>query len=246
MSERCLRQGSVLVPATFDLLRLYSMRFCPFAQRTRLVLAHKNIPHEVVNVNLKYKPAWFLERTPYGLVPVIEYKNQVIYESSICDDFLEEQFPQPSLLSTCPFQRAAHKMLMHDFDKRLVASFYQFLSRDLEKREQGLSAVTSSLHRYNDILQRQKTKYFQGDTCGMVDFHFWPWFERFPAIQQLGGIDLLPSSTFPFLHSWIKNMEQLEAVQKVRYPVEWYAEFTASLARREPDYDIGLDARANL
>ena len=50
------------------------------------------------------------------------------------------------------------------FIQRLVASFYQFLSRDPEKREQGLSAVTSSLHRYNDILQRQKTKYFQGIT----------------------------------------------------------------------------------
>lgn len=35
--------GSALPPLENGKLRLYSMRFCPFAQRTRLVLAHKNI-----------------------------------------------------------------------------------------------------------------------------------------------------------------------------------------------------------
>lgn len=80
----------------------------------------------------------------------------------------------------------------------------------------------------------------------MVDFHFWPWFERFPAIHQLNGVELLPAGTLPSLHNWIQNMEQLEAVQKVRYPAEWYAEFMVSLAQREPNYEIGLDARAKL
>ncbi len=35
------------------------MRFCPFAERTMLVLLAKKIPFNVINVNLKKKPAWF-------------------------------------------------------------------------------------------------------------------------------------------------------------------------------------------
>ncbi|CAH3195019.1 unnamed protein product, partial [Porites evermanni] len=54
-------KGSEKPPLKGDRLRLYSMRFCPFAQRARLVLAAKGINYECVNINLKDKPDWFFE-----------------------------------------------------------------------------------------------------------------------------------------------------------------------------------------
>ncbi len=39
-----LKSGSQYPPLKENQLRLYSMRFCPFARRSRLVLAAKNIP----------------------------------------------------------------------------------------------------------------------------------------------------------------------------------------------------------
>ena len=39
---------------------VYNMRFCPFAERTMLLLLAKNIPFDVVNINLKKKPEWFV------------------------------------------------------------------------------------------------------------------------------------------------------------------------------------------
>lgn len=44
MSLKHLGPGSQLPPLRPGKLRLYSMVFCPFAQRSRLVLAAKNIP----------------------------------------------------------------------------------------------------------------------------------------------------------------------------------------------------------
>lgn len=41
--------------------RLYSMAYCPFAHRIRLVLSQKQIPHDIVNINLQSKPQWFLQ-----------------------------------------------------------------------------------------------------------------------------------------------------------------------------------------
>lgn len=41
--------------------RLYSMAYCPFAHRIRLVLSLKQIPHDIVNINLQNKPQWFLQ-----------------------------------------------------------------------------------------------------------------------------------------------------------------------------------------
>lgn len=33
--------------------------------------------HEKVNVNLQFKPDWFLNRNPLGEVPVLEYNDKV-------------------------------------------------------------------------------------------------------------------------------------------------------------------------
>jgi len=46
--------------------------------------------YETVFVNLRRKPDWLFERNPLGLVPILEYKRNVIYESAVCDEFLEK------------------------------------------------------------------------------------------------------------------------------------------------------------
>ncbi|CAF4997676.1 unnamed protein product, partial [Rotaria socialis] len=49
------------------------MRFCPYVQRAKLVLAAKNIPYEEINVNLVEKPEWYLEKNAPGQVPSLEW-----------------------------------------------------------------------------------------------------------------------------------------------------------------------------
>ena len=51
-------------------LSLNAVRFCPYAQRTILTLLAKQVPFEVVNINLKNKPEWFLQQT-WGTVSVV-------------------------------------------------------------------------------------------------------------------------------------------------------------------------------
>ena len=70
-------------------LYLFISRFCPFAQRTILVLLAKQMPFDVVNINLKKKPAWFLEKT-YGTVSVVKYKGNYVMESLVNSDFVDE------------------------------------------------------------------------------------------------------------------------------------------------------------
>jgi len=77
--------------------------------------------HETVYVNLTNKPDWLFERNPKGLVPVLEYKGRVIYESAVCDEFLEDEFPESvtgthALLPAVANERAAVNLLMQKFD----------------------------------------------------------------------------------------------------------------------------------
>ena len=78
--------------------------------------------HETVFVNLKNKPDWLLERNPNGAVPILEHKGKVVYESAVCNEFLEDAFPPSvtgthALLPSCPYERAAMRLLILKFDK---------------------------------------------------------------------------------------------------------------------------------
>uniref|UniRef100_A0A3B3VJ96 GST N-terminal domain-containing protein n=1 Tax=Poecilia latipinna TaxID=48699 RepID=A0A3B3VJ96_9TELE len=78
-------------PVPKDSIRLYSMRFCPYAQRTRLVLHAKGIKFDTINIHLRNKPEWFLEKNPLGMVPTLETPaGEVIYESPITCEYLDE------------------------------------------------------------------------------------------------------------------------------------------------------------
>ncbi|XP_010182197.1 PREDICTED: glutathione S-transferase omega-1 isoform X3 [Mesitornis unicolor] len=120
--SRSLGKGSAAPgPVPEGVIRLYSMRFCPFAQRTRLVLRAKGISHEVININLKNKPDWLFEKHPFGLVPVLETsKGQLIYESPITCEYLDEAFPGKKLMPSDPYERAFQKMLVEQFSKVLL------------------------------------------------------------------------------------------------------------------------------
>ncbi|XP_012659123.1 glutathione S-transferase omega-1 [Otolemur garnettii] len=121
-SARSLAKGSAPPgPVPEGLIRIYSMRFCPFAKRTLLVLKAKGIRHEVININLKNKPEWFFKKNPSGLVPVLENsKGQLIYESAITCEYLDEAYPGKKLLPEDPYEKACQKMVFELFSKVLA------------------------------------------------------------------------------------------------------------------------------
>lgn len=58
--------GSEQPPKEQGKLRLYSMEYCPYAHRARLILRAKAVPHDIVNINLLNKPDWYLKVHPEG------------------------------------------------------------------------------------------------------------------------------------------------------------------------------------
>uniref|UniRef100_A0A8D0ID74 Glutathione S-transferase omega n=2 Tax=Sus scrofa TaxID=9823 RepID=A0A8D0ID74_PIG len=121
-SARSLGKGSAPPgPVPEGLIRVYSMRFCPFAQRTLLVLNAKGIRHQVININLKNKPEWFFQKNPSGLVPVLENsQGQLIYESAITCEYLDEAYPGKKLLPDDPYEKACQKMVFELSSKVLT------------------------------------------------------------------------------------------------------------------------------
>ena len=84
------------------MIKLYDFKSSPNCQRVKVVLAEKNLPYEIVPVDLtkkEQKNAEYLKMNPYGKVPVLTDDNTVLYESLIINEYLEEKYPQPAALA---------------------------------------------------------------------------------------------------------------------------------------------------
>ena len=74
--------------------------------------------HEVININLKNKPEWFFKKNPLGLVPVLETSlGQLICESAITCEYLDEAYPGKKLWPSDPYEKARQKMVFESFSK---------------------------------------------------------------------------------------------------------------------------------
>ena len=121
-----------------DDLKLISAEVCPYAQRTRLVLQEKDISHEVVEINLRDKPDWFAEVSPYSKVPVLVHGDHTIWESTIINEYLDEVFDGPRLVPEAAAERAAMRIWIAHDDVKFVPATYKLLLAKDDSEKQAL------------------------------------------------------------------------------------------------------------
>ncbi|XP_069835110.1 glutathione S-transferase omega-1-like [Dendropsophus ebraccatus] len=210
-SQKSYGKGSAAPgPVPEGLIRLYSMRFCPYAQRARLVLAAKGIKHEVININLKSKPEWFFEKSPLGLVPSLETPDgKIIYESPIVADYLDEAYPGKKLTPADPYQKAQEKMLLELFSGVTTAMYkILFARKDNHDLTELKAQFFEKFKQLDAALAKRKTPYFGGKSATMIDYMIWPWVERlivFDVVEYLEKV--------PHIGAWQKLMLQDPAVK---------------------------------
>lgn len=239
MSEKHLSIGSSEPPLQEGKWRLYSMRFCPYAQRVHLVLDAKKIPYDTVYVNVTDKPDWLFEKSPHGKVPAIEMDGEVLYESLIIADFLDEKYRNRPLYPKDPLKKAKDKIIIENFHKVIGALFK--ISKFNSAAEEHLEDFFTGLDFYEQELNERCNKYFSGDKPGMVDYMIWPWCERADMLKLLGGDRfVLPKDRFKRLMEWRGDMKEDEAVKCSYLEPAIHAKYLKSYKAGYPDYDIIL------
>lgn len=77
--------------------------------------------HEIININLRNKPDWYYTKHPFGQIPVLENSQcQLIYDSIIACEYLDDAYPGRKLFPHDPYERARQKMLLELFCKVCV------------------------------------------------------------------------------------------------------------------------------
>ncbi|XP_013190849.1 pyrimidodiazepine synthase [Amyelois transitella] len=221
-----LRKGDPMPPFTGK-LRVYNMRYCPYAQRTMLALIAKGIDYEVVNVNLVDKPEWFLARSAFGKVPALEIRDGVtIYESLVTVEYLDDVYPQRPLLPKDPITKAYDKIII-EATGPIHNLFYRLIRTPETVTNEHVEAYHKALKFIEDQLKERGGKFLGGSQPGYADYMIWPWFER---IQLIDVDDRLKIDTqkFKVLSEYIDNMFQDPAVSQYVVPKEIMNQFFIS------------------
>jgi glutathione S-transferase len=215
-------------------IRVYSMRFCPYAQRALLGLQLKQIPFEVVNINLTQKPEWYLEKkNPLGKVPTVEHDGKIVYESLVCVDYLNDTFSTGRpYVAKDPYEHARQRMLTERLTA-LPSAFYPFYRNRQDPTVH--KNLENAFQLYESLLQHN---YFGGDQPGYADFMSWPWVERLSAIGILSDNQLsISPEKYPKFVAYIERMKNLPEIKAFILDGSTHAKFIDSVLKGDTDYD---------
>lgn len=224
-------------------LVLYSMRFCPYAQRVHLMLDAKKIPYHTVYINLSEKPEWYFEKNPLGKVPALQVPGKegvTLYESLVLADYIEEAYSaqQRKLYPTDPFRKAQDRILIERFNG-VITAYYRILFSTDGIPPGAITEFGIALDVFEKELNSRGTAYFGGDKPGMIDYMIWPWCERVDLLKfALGDKYELDKERFGKLLQWRDLMEKDEAVKQSFISTENHTKFLQSRKNGENNYDI--------
>ena len=74
--------------------------------------------YEVVNINLKEKPEWYIKDiNPLGKVPCLQMDDKIVFESGVVSTYIDELYPHNKLTPADPYERARDAMFMEIYGK---------------------------------------------------------------------------------------------------------------------------------
>ncbi|KAL0871832.1 hypothetical protein ABMA27_004309 [Loxostege sticticalis] len=208
-------------------LRVYNMRFCPYAQRAILALNAKQVDYEVVNIDLSNKPEWFFSKSGFGKVPSIEIQEDVcIYESLVTVEYIDEVYPQRPLISKDPVRKAFDKIIIEAMAPVQVL-YYKALKAPETITEDATAAYYKALDFLQDQLKSRGTQFLAGSEPGYVDYMIWPFFERILLIDfESMTID---SEKYKLLLEYLGRMFKDPAVSQYLVPKKVYDKFAEDI-----------------
>ncbi len=119
-------------------MKLYSWDLSPYSARVRMQIYAKGLTHIAIEQAPQVLPLTFHEHHPIGRLPLLEIDaGEGVPESDVIAEYLEEAYPQPSLLGATPRENAQIRSLARIADIYLLNNIFM-----LAVQTRALSAET--------------------------------------------------------------------------------------------------------
>jgi glutathione S-transferase len=196
------------------MIRLYDYPDCPFCQKVRVVLAEKDLEYERVHVDLhkgEQRSPEFLKLNPYGKVPVLIDEDVVIYDSTIINEYLDEEYPNPPMMPEDSAGRARVRLLEDFADNSFTPPTGMIMAelhkpegeRDAERVRRYQAEILRVLGRLEAALDGKE--FLAGD-FSLADVAF------VPRVLVLGQVGVELDPRLQNVAAWIARLRERPSV----------------------------------
>jgi glutathione S-transferase len=116
---------------------LYTFPPSTNSRKVRIALLEKGLEFERINVDLskkEQKSPEYLKIHPFGQIPALDDEGFIIYDSTIINEYLEDEYPYPSLMPSGSEGRARAR-LMEDLRDTHFNPYFVHIIQEMRKPE---------------------------------------------------------------------------------------------------------------
>jgi glutathione S-transferase len=192
------------------MIKLYDFLPCPFGQKVRIALAEKGLTYDLVQVDItkgENRHPDFFRLNPFGRVPVLVDEDTTVYDSTIINEYLEDEYPEPPILPPIGSSalRARARRLEDFADTQFTPVVGQLMAElgkaDAERSAERLQTITQRVERALDYLNQELAgqQFLAGD-FSVADIGF------IPRLLVLPNLGIEAGTNRPNVDGWIKRL----------------------------------------
>ena len=173
------------------MIKLYTFPLSTNSRKVRIALLEKGLEFERINVDLskrEQKQPEYLKIHPFGQVPALDDEGFIVYDSTIINEYLEDEYPYPPLMPKDSEGRARARM-MEDFrdthfNPPCVKIIYEMRKPEGERVADVIATAKADINKCFDRIERalQGKEYLAG-SFSLADIAFMANFDLLDRFQ---------------------------------------------------------------
>jgi len=195
---------------------LYCAWFCPFAQRSWIALLEKGVDFEYKEQDPYDKTPEFLAVNPRGLVPALVHGDDVVVESLIINEYIDETWPEKNPLYppiSDPMLRAKARIALDWIGKKIVPHVITLhRSKEVEEREKAVENLMTGLEEFFNGASSLGPFYY-GDQFGILDVALAPFVARMEIVEEFIDLKVFRDAKFSRFQCWWSATKERPSVK---------------------------------
>lgn len=142
------------------MIKLYTFPASTNSRKVRIALIEKGLEFERINVDLskrEQKNPEYLKIHPFGQVPALDDEGFILYDSTIINEYLEDEYPYPALMPQDSEGRARARLMEdfrdNNFNPHFVKIIYETRKLEAERNPEIMATAKAEISKCFDQIE---------------------------------------------------------------------------------------------